>query len=352
MPVDDVQRMQQFAIHIPVMLAEVVRFFEESAQKSGRPGSRSDAWRFLDGTLGLGGHTAGILQAIPGAQVLGLDRDSQALELAGERLKAFAPALHLRQGAFADFAEALDELAWDFVDGVLLDLGVSSLQLDRAERGFSFLQDGPLDMRMDRQRGESAAALVNRASVKKLAEIIGEYGEDPQAGRIARAIEAARAKAPVESTAQLAAIVEQAYPPKWRATARNHPATRTFQALRLTVNDELMQLKMFLEHIVPRLAQGGRLAIISFHSLEDRMVKHFFKTAATGCLCPPQISGCVCGHEASLRLVSKKALEPAPDECARNPRARSAKLRVAERTDKIFSLPGHKSTDSSGRRYR
>jgi 16S rRNA (cytosine1402-N4)-methyltransferase len=322
-------------LHLPVMLAEIVRFFTAGAERCGQ-----SPWRFLDATLGLGGHTEGVLQAIAGAQALGLDRDGEALCLARERLKPFAGAVHFRQSAFAGFAEALDELGWNFVDGVLLDAGVSSLQLDRAARGFSFLQDGPLDMRMDTRQGEDAVAVVNTAPVKKLKEIISVYGEDPQAGRIAGAIAEARAKSPLESTAQLAAVVEKAYPPKWRAMSRNHPATRTFMALRMAVNDEPGQLGMFLERIVPRLACGGRLAVISFHSLEDRMVKRFFKTAATGCLCPPGLSVCTCGHTASLRLLSKKALEPSPEERERNPRARSAKLRLAERTEKAFSLSG------------
>jgi 16S rRNA (cytosine1402-N4)-methyltransferase len=317
------------SIHTPVLVETVQTLLVT------KPGGR-----YLDGTLGLGGHAAGILgRAGPDAQLLGLDRDARALELAGERLAAFAGAVHFRHCAFADFAEELRELEWDLLDGALLDLGVSSLQLDTPERGFSFLRSGLLDMRMDTRQSEDAAALVNRAPVRRLAEIIGAYGEDPLAGRIAKAIDEARAKAPVESTAQLAAIVEKAYPPKWRATARNHPATRTFQALRMVVNDELGQLKSFLERIVPSLAQGGRIVIISFHSLEDRMVKHFFKIAATGCLCPPGLSICACGHEASLRLITKKPLEPPPEEKERNPRAGSARLRAAERTGNNFSLP-------------
>ncbi|MDL2307921.1 16S rRNA (cytosine(1402)-N(4))-methyltransferase RsmH, partial [Desulfovibrio sp. OttesenSCG-928-C06] len=251
--------------------------------------------------------------------------------------------------AFADFEDALDELGWDYIDGALVDLGVSSLQLDKPERGFSFLHDGPLDMRMNPNGGhEPAAALVNRATVQRLKEIIEIYGEEPQAGRIARAIDDARSAKPIETTLELASIVENAYPPKWRATARNHPATRTFQALRLVVNEELAQLEAFLERIVPRLAPGGRVAVISFHSLEDRIVKHFFRTASTGCLCPPSILHCRCGHEASLRLVTKKALEATPEEVKVNSRSRSAKLRVAERTDKPFSLPPSMDSGADG----
>lgn len=330
------------AIHVPVLLEEVLEgLFSESAGKSG---ALSRPWRYLDGTLGLGGHAGAVLKkatALYGrAELLGLDRDAEALALAGQRLAAFGGAAHLKQSGFADFEAALDELGWDFIDGALVDLGVSSLQLDRPERGFSFIHDGPLDMRMNPHGGhEPASALVNRAPVQRLREIIGTYGEEPQAGRIARAIDDARAQKPIESTLELADIVERAYPAKWRATARNHPATRTFQALRLVVNEELEQIGAFLERLVPRLTPGGRVAVISFHSLEDRIVKHFFKTAASGCLCPPRLLKCACGHQASLKLVTRKALEPSEAEVKANPRARSAKLRVAERTDKPFTLP-------------
>jgi 16S rRNA (cytosine1402-N4)-methyltransferase len=332
------------SIHTPVMLAEVLAALlpERDEQGASRP------LRFLDGTLGLAGHASALLEQADArglkAELLGLDRDAAAQSLAAKRLEPFGGAARLRQSAFADFPAALDELGWDLLDGALLDLGVSSLQLDSPERGFSFLHDGPLDMRMDPQSGaESASALVNRAPVARLKEIIEQYGEEPQAGRIARAIDDARAERPIGSTAELAAIVERAYPPKWRATARNHPATRTFQALRLAVNDELGQLRLFLERIVPRLRPGGRLAVISFHSLEDRLVKHFFRTAASGCLCPPHLAvtmeQCRCGHQASLRLVTRKALEPSEAEARRNGRARSARLRVAERIAGAFSLP-------------
>ncbi len=321
------------ARHISVMLDEVLEHLVTGA-----------GGRYLDGTLGLGGHAlhvllkAGALQG-SGAELLGLDKDAGALELAQKRLARFGSAAHFAQCAFADFEVELDNLGWDFIDGALVDLGVSSLQIDTPERGFSFMQDGPLDMRMNANAGENAATLVNRARVEELKNIIETLGEEPQAGRIARAIDDARARKPIETTLELAHIVEMAYPAKWRATARNHPATRTFQALRLAVNGELDELTTFLERVVPRLKPGGRVAVISFHSLEDRIVKHFFKTAATGCLCPPQVMRCVCGHEAALTLVTKKALTPSEAESAANPRARSAKLRVAERTDKKFTLP-------------
>ena len=230
------------------------------------------------------------------------------------------------------------------MDGALLDLGVSSLQLDVAERGFSLREDGPLDMRMDmgealmngRRREalphtESARTFVNRADFPTLKRVIEEYGEDPQAGRIARAIVDARATSPIETTRQLAEIVWHAYPPKWRATARNHPATRTFQAIRMVVNDELGQLEHFLDRILSRLAPGGRLAIISFHSLEDRIVKQRFKLWSSDCICPPHLPRCVCGHRAEVRVLTRKPILPSQEELTLNPRSGSAKLRVAEK---------------------
>lgn len=328
--------------HVPVMLNEVLDLLAT------RP-----AGRYLDGTLGLGGHARAVLRkAGIGAELLGLDRDAHALEMARMNLAEFGSAVHTRQSCFADFPEALDEIGWDTVDGALVDLGVSSMQLDTPGRGFSFLRDGPLDMRMDPDgKAEPASALVNAASVGQLTEIIENYGEEPMAGRIARAIDEARARGPIETTLQLAAIVERAYPAKWRRTARNHPATKTFQALRLAVNGELEQLKLFLERIVPRLAVGGRVAVISFHSLEDRIVKHFFKTASTGCICPPQQLFCVCGHHASLRLVTKKALTATDEEMAVNARSRSAKLRVAERIEGQFSLLEESARGKTGKSF-
>lgn len=320
--------------HRPVLLNEVLEYLVVK-----------EGGRYLDGTLGLGGHALHVLEKAgasrgSGAELLGLDQDEEALELAKQRLAHFDGSFHFAKSRFADFETHLDALGWDYLDGALVDLGVSSLQLDSPERGFSFMHDGPLDMRMDARSGrESAAYLVNHWSVEELKAVIDEFGEEPQAGRIARAIVEARVNGPITSTLQLAGIVEMAYPAKWRATARNHPATRTFQALRLAVNGELEQLRGFLERIVPRLRPGGRVAVISFHSLEDRIVKHFFKTSATACLCPPQVMKCRCGHQASLALVTKKAVEPGEDEERANPRARSAKLRVAERTAAPFVLP-------------
>ena len=311
--------------HTPVLLQEVLSFFNP------RPG-----WRCLDATLGLGGHSEALLRkaqqaGVEDMQVLGLDRDALALELARHRLASFGEGAHTWHGAFSGCAEAVAGLGWTGLDFVLADIGVSSLQLDRAERGFSFMADGPLDMRMDRSRGRSAETLVNEASVLKLKDIINEYGEDPMAGRIAKAIDDARARKRIATTQELARIVERAYPSKWRACSRNHPATRTFQALRMAVNDELDELELFLRDATALLKPGGRIAVISFHSLEDRMVKHFFRNEATGCRCPRHVSHCICGHKATLEVLTRKPVFPSSNEVTVNPRAGSAKLRVAEK---------------------
>ncbi len=310
-------------VHQPVMLTEVLDWL------SPRPGGR-----YLDGTVGLGGHSAGIMERTAGeALVLGLDRDAQALERARERLAVYGDRVSLRLSRFSAFAEALAAQGWDTVDGAVLDLGVSSLQLDVAERGFSFLHDGPLDMRMAGSSPElTAAALVNRAGVAELKRIIYAYGEEPMAGRIARRIVEARESGPIETTLQLAWIVERAYPAAWRAKARNHPATRTFQALRIAVNRELDELEAFLANIPAVLAPGARVAIISFHSLEDRLVKNAFRQAARPCVCPPEQLVCTCARQPLLHVLTKKPIAPSDTESATNSRARSAKLRVAERS--------------------
>lgn len=309
-------------MHAPVLLAEVIEFLRPA------PGMR-----FLDGTLGLGGHTEGLMEASGGrAEVLGLDRDEQALNLARERLDRFGDQVRYALTRFSRFEGALAELGWDALDGALVDVGVSSLQLDDPGRGFSFLKDGPLDMRMGRADGRApAGSIVNSASYERLAKIIGRFGEEPQGGRIARAIIEARTKKPIETTLELAAIVERAYPPKLRAKARNHPATRTFQALRMEVNGELDELQEYLTRILPFLKPGARLAVISFHSLEDRIVKRVFQREATGCLCPKEVPVCVCGHVPQLRILTRKPVTAQDAERDANPRARSAKLRVAER---------------------
>jgi 16S rRNA (cytosine1402-N4)-methyltransferase len=315
------------ARHVPVLPAQVLEALAP------RPGGR-----YLDGTLGLGGHAAAVLAAAPGAELCGLDRDAEALELARERLAPFGSRAHFFHCRYSEFAQALDELGWDRVDGALLDIGVSSLQLDEAERGFSFHSDGPLDMRMDPQPGlPSAWHWVNRESFARLKECIATLGEEPQAGRIARVIVEARQKASIDTTGELAALVEKAYPAAWRARARRHPATRTFQALRMAVNDELGELRRFLDAILGRLALGGRLAVITFPSLEDRMVKQAMRHWAEGCRCPRHVPVCVCHHVPEVRLLHKKPLQADAEELARNPRASSAKLRAVEKIAEAVS---------------
>ncbi len=318
------------ARHVSVLLSEVLDALAP------RPGGR-----YLDGTLGLAGHSSALMERAEGKAFLcGLDRDPQALERASERLAPYGGHCRLFSLEYASFADALDALGWDTVDGALLDIGVSSLQLDVTDRGFSLHGDAPLDMRMDmgclppsgrEPWMQSARTVVNMADVHTLRRIIETYGEDPQAARIARAIVEAREKAPIETTGQLAEIVRHAYPARWRAEARNHPATRTFQAIRMVVNDELGQLERFLDAILPRLSVGGRLAIITFHSLEDRIVKQRFRQWSTDCLCPPHLPRCVCGHHAEVALLTKKPIVPGRDELIINPRSGSAKLRVVEK---------------------
>jgi 16S rRNA (cytosine1402-N4)-methyltransferase len=320
--------------HVPVLLDEVL---EALVPKAGG--------RYLDGTLGLGGHSAAILsraaasgEVVPGeaasgdhAELCGLDRDASALAVARERLAAYN-GVHVFHRRYSEFAGALDALGWDAVDGALLDIGVSSMQIDTAERGFSFHADGPLDMRMDRDGSEMPAKrLLADIRVDDLRRIIAVYGEDPLADRIAKAIAEARDRQPIETTGQLAAIVASAYPALWRARARSHPATRTFQALRMAVNDEIGELERFLDTILERLRPGGRVAVISFHSVEDRIVKRRMRRWTQGCVCDRQTARCVCGREPQARLLAAKPIRPGQTETARNPRSSSAKLRAAEK---------------------
>ena len=310
--------------HIPVLLRETLEDFS--------PLSRKDGARFLDGTLGLGGHAKAMLEACPGLELLGLDRDTEALGMARERLAPFGDRVHAVHCRFSQFEEALDQTGWDRIDGALIDIGVSSLQLDEDARGFSLYADAPLDMRMDKNgAGPTARDIVNGRDMGALRDLIASLGEDPMAGRIAKAICEARAKAPIETTGQLAEIVSASYPADWRAKARRHPATRTFQALRMAVNDELGELAGFLDAILSRLNIGGRVAVLTFHSLEDRMVKQRMRQWAEGCLCPKYVKACTCGHVPEVRVLHKKPLTAQPDELARNPRASSAKLRCAEK---------------------
>jgi 16S rRNA (cytosine1402-N4)-methyltransferase len=263
----------------------------------------------------------------PDGILLGLDRDPEALKIARERLAAYEDRVHLQHGNFAEMGEHAHALGWTAVDGILLDLGLSSMQLEDGRRGFSFRLDGPLDMRFDPTRQMSAADLVNGLPQQDLADLIARFGEEPQARKVAKAIVAAR---PLNSTLELAEVVASA---AGRRRARIHPATRTFQALRIVVNDELQFLENGLEQALELLAPGGKIAVIAFHSLEDRLVKRYFRQESKDCICPPDRMVCTCGHRARVRVQTRKPIRPEESETRVNPRARSARLRVAERLE-------------------
>lgn len=284
---------------------------------------------FVDGTLGGGGHAAEILRANPANRVIGIDRDEEALKAAGEFLRPFGDRVRFVRDDFRNLKKVVEEYGAGQVDGVILDVGVSSYQLDSAERGFSFRMDAPLDMRMDRRQTETAASLVNELTEAELERIFREFGEEAFARRIARAVVEARARKPVETTGELAEIVSYAVPRKFHGK-RIHPATKVFQALRIAVNDELESLRQGLEGGMGVLRAGGRMVVISFHSLEDRIVKNAFRDASTGCVCPPKFPVCVCGRKPAAKLLTKKAVTASEDEVERNPRARSARLRAIE----------------------
>jgi 16S rRNA (cytosine1402-N4)-methyltransferase len=279
--------------------------------------------------LGGGGHAEPILiQSGPDGQLLGLDWDDEAIAAAQERLRRFGNRLVLRQASFASAKQILEELSWQSIDGVVLDLGVSSHQLASGERGFSFSGRGRLDMRMDRRQALDAQEIVNRFPATELRRIFREYGEEPQARQIADAIVAARKREPIQTTDALAALVARV---KRSHRRDHHPATQTFQALRIAVNQELQQLQRFLDDGYEILKPGGRMAIISFHSLEDRLVKNAFRKWDRACLCPPRLPRCDCGWSRKARLLTHRAVTPSAEEVALNPRARSAKLRAVER---------------------
>ncbi|MFN8676913.1 MAG: 16S rRNA (cytosine(1402)-N(4))-methyltransferase RsmH [Thermomicrobiales bacterium] len=288
--------------------------------------------RYIDGTFGGGGHTRELLAAsAPDGVVLALDADPAAIARA-EALRAdpaFGARLIAVQSNFAELSQIARELDFAPVNGVLLDLGLSSFQLDAPDRGFAFRLDGPLDMRFDPTRGVPASELVNTLPETELADLIWRFGEEPGSRRIARAVVRERSTAPIGSTAQLAAIVERAL--GGRRGRDTHPATRTFQALRIATNDEMRALESALQGAVDVLAPGGRLAVIAFHSLEDRLVKRFIERECATCVCPPELPICICSHQPRLFKVTRRAIRPGPEEAAANPRARSAVLRVAER---------------------
>jgi 16S rRNA (cytosine1402-N4)-methyltransferase len=308
-----VERMVE-APHQPVLYHEIIHALQPNS-----PGY------YVDGTVGAGGHARGILEACaPDGCLLGLDLDPQALALAREFLAPYGERVRLVQASYTSLLEVLRGEGWEGVQGILLDLGLSSMQMDNPERGFSFQVDAPLDMRFDPSRGLTAADLVNSLPETELADLLFRYGEEPRSRRIVQAIIQAR---PVTTTGQLAEIVARAYPER----GRTHPATRTFQALRIAVNQELEAVQEILPKAIEALSTGGRLAIISFHSLEDRIVKEYFRLESRDCICPPRQPVCTCGHKATLKEVVRKPITPGEAEIQVNPRARSAKLRIAEK---------------------
>ncbi len=284
------------------------------------------AGRYIDGTIGAGGHAKGILEiSSPAGLLLGLDRDPNALAVARRTLERFQDRVTLCQSSYSEMATPAAELGWSTVDGILLDLGLSSMQLADRERGFSFQHEGPLDMRFDPASAATASDLVNLLEEDELTQLLGQFGEEPRARRVARAIIAAR---PLRTTRELADVVAQA---AGKTRPGIHPATRTFQALRIAVNQELEELQEGLQAALHLLKPDGRLAVIAFHSLEDRIVKQFMRRESHDCVCPPEQPICTCEHKASLRLITKRPESASADEIERNPRSRSARLRVAER---------------------
>ena len=310
------------ASHIPVLADEVMSMLAPA------PGSLQ-----IDATLGGGGHTERILEATdPDGRLLGLDADGAAIARVDGRLRPrFGDRLVLRQANFRDLTDVARDAGFGAVDGALFDLGLSSYQLADTDRGFGFRAGGPLDMRFDTSRGVPASDLVASLDVNELTALFRRYGEEPRAGRIARAIVDARKTAPITTAEELAALIERVLPPNPRQPRRTHPATRVFQALRIAVNEELDALQEGLTAALDLLRPGGRLVVLSYHSLEDRIVKRFLAAERRGCVCPPEIPVCVCGRNPRLRLLTRPSLTPTAEEIAANPRARSARMRAAER---------------------
>jgi len=301
--------------HQPVLYNEIIHLLQP--HQSGR---------YVDGTIGAGGHALGILKASdPDGRLLGLDLDILALQLAQNQLESYRERVILVQSSFKNLRKQLDALGWQMVDGILLDLGISSMQIDSPERGFSFRKDALLDMRFDPSNPLNASRLVNELPEADLADLLFNYGEERRSRQVAKAIVEAR---PIETTLQLADIVASATTSGRKGL---HPATRTFQALRIAVNDELTNLEKTLPQAISSLKPEGRFAVIAYHSLEDRIVKHFFRSESKDCICPPEQIVCTCGHVASIKLITKRPIRPQAEEISQNPRARSARLRVVEK---------------------
>lgn len=307
--------MEEPTPHQPVLYNEIIHLL--------RP---HRAGRYVDCTVGAGGHAWGILQACePDGLLLGFDVDTYALQLARKHLESFSNRATLVHSSFTNLSKELNAVGWHMVDGILLDLGISSMQLDIPERGFSFRKDALLDMRFDLRNPMRAIDLVNNLSEKELADVLYTFGEERRSRQVARAIVQAR---PLETTHQLASVVAKTTS---SGRKRMHPATRTFQALRIAVNQELDALREVLPQAISSLNPKGRLAVISYHSLEDRIVKHYLRSESKDCICPPKQPICDCGHTASISIITKRPIRPQDGEIERNPRARSARLRVIEK---------------------
>ena len=301
--------------HRPVLYKETIQYLAPSSPK-----------RYLDCTAGAGGHSEGILtESSPNGELLALDLDPLAIDLTRQRLSPFGQRAQVIQSSYLQSAKILHSIGWQGVDGIVMDLGVSSMQLDQSERGFSFRHDGLLDMRFDPTQGQTAADLVNKLDETDLADIIWRYGEERYSRRISQAILRAR---PLTTTGELAEVVRNAI---GRTKEKQDPATRTFQALRIAVNDELKTVEQAIPSLIALLNPYGRLAVISFHSLEDRLVKQAFKRESMDCICPPERPVCTCGHKASVRILTSKPIVASAEEVESNPRSRSAKLRVVEK---------------------
>jgi len=303
--------------HLSVLYQEIIAALKPAAHG-----------RYVDATVGAGGHAWGILDASsPDGQLLGLDIDPDALAIASQRLSSFQDRVHLVHSSYTSLSGVLLAIGWDFVDGIVIDLGVSSMQIDTPQRGFSFLKEGPLDMRFDPSQPVSASDIVNRYPEAEIADILYEYGEERRSRQIARAIVQAR---PIKSTLELAKVIQRA---AGKSSGKIHPATRSFQALRIAVNQELQSLEDFLPQGVEALRPGGRMAVIAFHSLEDRIVKHYFRRESKDCICPPEQPECTCGHKASIKEINRHPIEAGEEEKQNNPRARSARLRIIEKLE-------------------
>jgi len=285
---------------------------------------------YVDGTLGMGGHSEQILKRLTTGRLIGIDRDESAIEHAGERLRAYSDKLTLVHSNFSEVANVLDELGIDGVDGMLFDLGVSSPQLDESERGFSYMNDAPLDMRMDNTSALTAWNVVNEWSEEELFRILRDYGEERFSRRIASRICQYRSEKPIETTLELVDVIKSAMPAA-ALREKQHPAKRSFQAIRIAVNDELGAVEEMMKTAPDKLNDGGRLCVISFHSLEDRIVKTSIAKRENGCTCPREAPICVCGFVKTLKSVQRKPIVPGEEELKENPRSRSAKLRVAEK---------------------